>query len=473
MYKFSDNQISFSDFKQPIGMKMNATNRWVKKAESIPWKAIEKKYAKLFSNKKGNVAKPLRLALGACIIQAEYGYSDVETTLQIQEGPYLQFFCGFCEYRDEPPFDPSLMVYFRKRLTPEILSEINELIIQKAAAEKANDEPDDPGDSSSDEPPQNSGTLIVDATCAPSHIRYPQDTALLNEARENAEAMITEMHDPADGRKPRTYAGKAHKDHLNLIRKKKNTAKTIRKAIGKQLRYLRRDLAIIDTMLSHQKTLSGKWQVRLETIRCLYEQQKYMYDNHTHQVESRIVSLSQPHLRPIVRGKTKAPVEFGAKLDISVVDGYTRLEKVSFDAYNEASYLIEVIERYKDRVGVYPARILADKIYRNRGNLKFCKGKGIRLSGPALGRPPKNAVIDKRQEYVDICERVEVERKFSLAKLKCGLGLIRTRLPDTGLCTIALSIVVLNLRKVLYAHFQFFMPELNGDSYFQKLVIIQ
>ncbi len=291
-------------------MKMNATNRWVKKAESIPWKTIEKKYAKLFSNKKGNVAKPLRLALGACIIQAEYGYPDVETTLQIQKGPYLQFFCCFCEYRDEPPFDPSLMVYFRKRLTPEILGEINELIIQKAAAEKASDEPDDPGDSSSDEPPQNSGTLIVDATCAPSHIRYPQDTALLNEARENAEAMITEMHDPADGRKPRTYARRAHKDYLNLVRKKKNTAKTIRKAIGKQLRYLRRDLAIIDTMLSRQKTLSGKWQVRLETIRCLYEQQKYMYDNHTHQVENRIVSLSQPHLRPIVRGKTKAPVEF-------------------------------------------------------------------------------------------------------------------------------------------------------------------
>lgn len=111
------------------------------------------------------MAKPLRLALGACINQAEYGYSDVETILQIHEGPYLQFFCGFCEYRDELPFDLSLMVYFRKRLTPEILGEINELIIQKAAAEKANDEPDDSGDSSSDEPPQNSGILIVDATC--------------------------------------------------------------------------------------------------------------------------------------------------------------------------------------------------------------------------------------------------------------------------------------------------------------------
>lgn len=166
-------------------------------------------------------------------------------------------------------------------------------------------------------------------------------------------------------------------------------------------------------------------------------------------------------------------MEFGAKLDIGVVDGYTRLEKVSFDAYKEATGLIEVIERYKARVGVYPSRLLADKIYRNRGNIKLCKEKGFRLSGPALGRLPKNSVIDKKQNYVDIRERVKVERKFSFAKLKCGLGLFRSRLPDTGLCTIALSIVVLNLRKVLYDHFQFFMPELNVVSYFQRMVITQ
>ncbi len=136
MYKFRDNPISFSDLRQPIGMKMSAGNRWVKKADSIPWGIIEKKYAKLFSNRKGNVAKPLRLALGAYIIQAEYGYSDVETALQIQEGLCFQFFCGFSEYRDEPPFGPSLTVCFRKRLTPETPGEINEMIIRKAEAEK-------------------------------------------------------------------------------------------------------------------------------------------------------------------------------------------------------------------------------------------------------------------------------------------------------------------------------------------------
>ena len=465
MYKFSSKQISFLDFKQPIGMKLNPNNRWVKKADTIPWDEIEKRYAKLFQNRKGNVAKPLRLALGACIIQAEYGYSDEEVALQIQEGAYLQYFCGYTEYNDEKlPFDPSLMVYFRKRLTPEILGEINEMIIDKAI--KSDDKDDN-------EPPSNSGTLIVDATCAPSQIKYPTDTELLNEARENTEAMIDSLHNPIDGKKPRTYRKQARKHYLSIARKKKKSKKDIRKAIRKQLSYLERNLRSIESYQGNGKQLSTKQQSRLETIKILFSQQKFMYKNKTHSVENRVVSLSQPYLRPIVRGKAKAPVEFGAKLDISISNGFTRLEKQSFEAYNESTVLIETIERYKERTGSYPARVLADKIYRNRDNLAWCKEKEIRLSGPALGRPKKDSIIDKKQDYRDICDRVEVERDFSLAKRKCGLGQIFTRLKETTEHTISLAIVVLNLRKVLCAFFRllyYFKPMFSA---FEKMVFVQ
>ena len=155
MYRYSNGQISLSDFKQPVGMNLKEDNRWVKKAQTIPWTVIEKRYAALFTNRKGNVAKPLRLALGACIIQAEYGYSDEETALQIQENPYLQYFCGYAGYDDSKlPFDPSLMVYFRKRLTPEVLGEINEMILQDVAKEEEKKDDNDDGSS-------NSGTLTI------------------------------------------------------------------------------------------------------------------------------------------------------------------------------------------------------------------------------------------------------------------------------------------------------------------------
>ena len=185
MYKFDNGQISLEDFGQPIGMNLKNSNRWVKRAQMIPWIEIEKKYAKLFSNKKGNVAKSLRLGLGARIIQAEYGFSDAEIPLQIQENPYLQYFCGYKAFDDsKPPFDSSMMVYFRKRLTPEIIGEINELII---SAEQAKNINDDSKSDNSDDDDKNSGTMIVDATCAPAQITYPQDVSLLNKARVSSE----------------------------------------------------------------------------------------------------------------------------------------------------------------------------------------------------------------------------------------------------------------------------------------------
>jgi hypothetical protein len=232
-------------------------------------------------------------------------------------------------------------------------------------------------------------------------------------------------------------------------------------------------LNIIDDQIAKEKNLTPKWTKRLNTIKILYAQQKYMYEQHTHKVENRIVSLSQPYLRPIVRGKVKSPVEFGAKLDISIADGFVRLEKQSFEAYNEATVLEKVIERYQERTGSYPERVLADKIYRNRDNLAFCKEKNIRLSGPALGRPKKDAVIDKKQDYRDICDRVEVERGFSLAKRKCGLGLIYNRLPETSQHVIALSILVLNLRKVFMVPWHLLVDLLLICFYQKKMAFVQ
>lgn len=471
MYKFQDNQLSLTDFGAAAGLKLNPENRWIKKAQSIPWEDIEMRYAKLFTNKKGNVAKPLRLGLGACIIQSEYGYSDEEITLQIQEGAYLQYFCGYREYDDsKPPFDPSLMVYFRKRLTPEVLGEINEMIIAKAQPTKQEKKKTDNHD---DDDPGNGGTMIIDATCAPSNIKYPQDTSLLNEARESAEKIIDALYEHGKEVKPRTYRKLAHKEYLKFARSRKRTKTFVRKAIRKQLGYLSRDLSHIDAMLAGGKVLNEKQSVRLDTIRRIYEQQKFMYDNQTHSVEDRIVSLSRPFIRPIVRGKAGKPVEFGAKLDISVSDGWARLEVLSFDAYNESSNLKDMAERYWERTGHYPNRILADKIYRNRDNLAYCKLHHIRLSGPALGRPKKDETRDKKRDYRDECERVEVERRFSLAKRKCGMGLIVTKLEETISHSIAMSVVVLNLRKIQHALLQTFFYWLRADFFTRKISFVQ
>jgi hypothetical protein len=232
----------------------------------------------------------------------------------------------------------------------------------------------------------------------------------------------------------------------------------------------------VDNLLGNGNVLSDWYEERLSSIKILYEQQQYMYSNVTHKVENRIVSLGQPWIRPIVRGKAKTKCEFGAKIDVSVSNGFIRLEHSSFDAYNESGNLIEIIERYHEREGHYPERVLVDGIYRNRGNLAYCKKNGIRLMGKPLGRPRKDAIPNKKQMRADEIDRIEAERKLSHAKGSFGLGLIRTRLKDTSETAIALSIVALNLHhigRILCIVYRRWLLWLNIDGFMKKTQFVQ
>jgi hypothetical protein len=199
MYKFKrEKQISFTDFNQPLGLQMNPDNRWVKKAAMIPWETIEAEYSKLFPSHTGMPAKPLRMALGSLLIQKQYHYPDEELVEQIRENPYYQYFIGLPGYEDKIPFVPSLLVEFRKRLSEEVLNEINEMIIEYNTPKDDQVDQDDDDDHSNgggeQEPneqqdvqsptktAENSGTLILDATCAPQNIKYPQDMPTVKQA---------------------------------------------------------------------------------------------------------------------------------------------------------------------------------------------------------------------------------------------------------------------------------------------------
>ena len=214
---------------------------------------------------------------------------------------------------------------------------------------------------------------------------------------------------------------------------------------------MNRDLGYIDQYLDKGCKFTNRELTLLDTIRKVYEQQKYMYDNHTHSVENRIVSISQPYIRPIVRGKAKAPVEFGIKFDLSLDEkGYGRIERHSFEAYNESSTLMDACESYKKRTGHCPERILADQIYRNRENRAYCREHGIRLSGPKLGRPSLTETSeDRRKAYQDNTDRIEIERSFSLCKRCFGLGLVTTKLEKTAAGSIGLSVLTMNLFRIL------------------------
>lgn len=470
-------QLEFEDFYLPFGGKLRSDNRWVKLAALIPWDELEDRYASLFSQDQGAPAKPFRMALGALIIKERLGLTDEETVEQIRENHYLQYLIGLTEYRDEAPFDASMMVHFRKRLTDDIINEINERIVRASIDRRKNTPDDTNGTASSEEPcddvseaePPNDGVLMVDASVVPADISYPTDLNLLNEARQKLEEVIDVLYEPHRGEmvKPRTYRNVARRDYLRASKKRKLSQKQLRKAIKKQLQYLKRDFRHIDHLIDRYGGLSAlsRRQYRdLLVIREVYRQQEYLFRQRVHSIADRIVSISQPWIRPMVRGKTSAEVEFGAKIAVSRVGGYVLLDHCSWDAYNESTLLQEQIERYRRRFGCYPHAVLADKLYRNRDNIRFCTEHRIRLSGPRLGRPSKEGG-DDTQEKRDRRMRNSIEGTFGVAKRKYGLSRIMMKRADTAETSIALIVMVMNLEKRLRDIFVNIMVRLLLSSF--------
>lgn len=231
MYKIQSNQqISFEDFNQPLGLKMNPDNRWIKKSELMPWAKLEDQYAQLFESHLGNDGISFQTLLGAQLIKLEYNLSDDETVQMIRENPYMQYFVGMPGYEDKEPFNPSSLTNFRKRLNSEIIIEINELLIE----EHEEQESDDEDDNSDENGPKNKGTLMLDATCAPSNIKYPQDTELLNDSRKKAEGIIDDICETNGFKKPRTKRRSAQKEYTNFSKKCRKKKKIIRRMIRKQ-----------------------------------------------------------------------------------------------------------------------------------------------------------------------------------------------------------------------------------------------
>ena len=459
----SQSQLLLPGFDSPFSQHLNPLNRWVVLAGKIPWDSLVDVYQSQMRNTRtGADGINPRVAIGALIIKHMCDLSDRETVLQIQENMYMQYFIGFSGFSDEEPFDPSLFVDFRKRLGTEQINIINERILGLSKSEQPSTEADKK--MSDDQPTgedadnkqgtvnkavdvaiSNKGQLIVDATACPQDIRYPTDLDLLNDAREKSEQLIDHLFCASRHlSKPRTYRKIARTVYLKTAQKRHKTRREIRNAIKRQLNYLKRNIKNIHKLLEACDVVPlDRYQYKyLLVIQVFYDQQAMMYAQKTHKVDHRIVSIHQPHVRPIVRGKTTAKVEFGAKIEVSIMNGFSFLEELSWEAYNEGTRLMSTVDRYKKRFGYYPKEVLVDKIYCTRDNRTALKKSGILLRGKPLGRP--KAV----EAHVRPGERNPIEGKFGQAKTAYGMNRIKARLQQTSQSWIASIIMVLNLVKL-------------------------
>ena len=196
-----------------------------------------------------------------------------------------------------------------------------------------------------------------------------------------------------------------------------------------------------------------------------------MYAHHTHQVDNRIVSLSEPFIGPIKRGKATAPVEFGPKIDCSIMDGIVDIEHYSYQAFNEIAELKATLDHYQDVHGYHPDIALADTLYRTKENITWCKKHHIALNGPRLGRKHKH--IDPQKRYDDQKaknRRGAIEREFAFIKAKMGLNEVTTKKAETIAVSIDCAVVVADLMNYLRMFDRPIALDAKKDSYLNSLL---
>jgi hypothetical protein len=455
----SEKQISIEEFKTPFQAELSADNRWVKLASVVPWDSFANLYISLMSPKHGRPGISPRIILGALIIKHKENLSDEKTILAIQENVYMQFFVGLKGFQTKMIFDPSLFVSIRKRIGKKEFDALNVQLIKSLS--NRTDQKNIDKKSDSDKYPPNKGKMQADATVADQYITFPTDAKLLNSSRKHLDDMIDKLYyyHGKNMNKPRTYKHVLNKAFLSYSKKKNKSKSRHRKMKRKLLESVKRNIKFVKVLLPDPDVLvlgkdyplTKKDLSLFKIIQEVYLQQQQMYDQKTNSIPNRIVSLYQAHVRPILRGKQNARVEFGSKLGVSLDNGFAFLNTLSWDAYHEGKDLIPQVEFYYKTHGYYPDLVQVDKAYSTRENRKWLKERGIRITAKALGRKPKQkkTAYQKVKYKREAAERNHIEAKFGQGKNAYNLNKIRAKLKTTSESWVSCIFFVMNLMNAL------------------------
>ena len=185
----------------------------------------------LFPSRRGAPTKDARMVLGVVIIKHMVKLDDIGVIEIIQENPFMQYFLGLKGFTQKPVFDPSLLVYIRKRIDLSVFESLTEELICKGlkiksnAAKESKDHDDDVPTHA--EGSKNKGKLQLDATVADAQTKYPTDLDLLSDSRVKA------------------------KEYLNVLKMKRKPDKVLRRGLKLQINYLKRNIKNINGLLDN------------------------------------------------------------------------------------------------------------------------------------------------------------------------------------------------------------------------------
>ena len=225
----------------------------------------------------------------------------------------------------------------------------------------------------------NLDSVVYDATCYESDIRYPTDIKLLWEATQWNYNMLAACYKMIGERMIRTKYIKWSRRYTSYSKSKRpsrKVKKALRRGLLRLLAKINDALSILEPRVASTFT-DAYWQRRQASKIVLDQQWEYFFNEV--QPKDRIVSLDKPYLRPIVRGKEVKKVEFGAKVHKLQVDGISFIEHLSFEAFHEGVRLKKSIWTTQKLFNKKIKVVGADRIYANNPNRTYLTRHNISL----------------------------------------------------------------------------------------------
>jgi len=425
MYSKESNEHQYS-FKHDwfIVPEVDKNHEIIKIADAIDWVSLSEKLSSFYCPDNGRPTKPARAKVGLLILKHLYGHSDESVVDMLKRDIYAQYLCDVSLKEAVTFINPSSLTKFRKQIGADGVKLIEAEALHSLKKTRT----------------LRGRRLVVDTTIMPSNIAYPTDVTLLEKVRSRAVKYLQKAKD-FGAKSHRTYQRTARKVFITFakirthtIRFRRRTQKKLLQFASRNVRQLNETIQALEPQVKETNTtvkslpqetgnvikeqFLQETKTFLSTAQKILTQQKDVYQNK--KVPERIVSIHQPHIRPMVRGKYPVSVEFGPKVLLNLQNDCLFLEGVQFNNIADSHLLEASIQKYKERFGCYPTQLAADRGFWSKENRQLAEDYGIKKI--AIENKGKSSYL-KGKPFRERLRRLrcKIEAKISLAKRKYGL----------------------------------------------------
>ena len=425
--------------------KLDENHELIKISKTIDWANLSDKLAQFYCPDNGRPTKPSRAKVGLLILKHLYRFSDDDVIDLIRRDLYAQYLCDVSFSEAIKFIHPASLVKFRKKIGLKGIKLIEEEVLNSLKRAKL----------------LKGRKLASEATVVPSNIAYPTDVSLLEKARQKAAQYLGKVKG-LGAKTYRTYKRAAKKIFVqyqkircHTIKSRKKAQKQIRQFSQRNIRQLEEavnnvklsikntGLEAINSADKAKKQFIEKAQEFLDTASKILTQQKDIYQ--ALPVKERIVSVHQPHIRPMVRGKYPVNVEFGPKILLNLKNNFLFLEHLSFNNTSDSQLLDTSLKGYKGRFGFFPTQLAADRGFWPKENRQLAENYNIKKI--AIENKGKSSYL-KGKPFRERLRRLRcsIEAKISLAKRKYGLSRACYNIQNGEEIWVRLGLIAMNLK---------------------------